>query len=411
MINTIILCRNPYFLTPFEQWLPQIIKTTAIIVPKALAAQYGMFARCYAIEDYDNSSEVESTVIALAEQNPVKQLIAISEYDLLRAARLRTLFGWAGQDIASAEAYRNKCEMKRRIQAANIATAAYRQVDYLTDAVSFAKQNGYPIVLKPKDGLGSVNTRVIHSQSELLDNYGNGGKLDGFIAEQFIEGEMLHVDGYVEDDQLKLISVSQYWQGCLAFQQGKELGSYQIDPNSALFERVYAMTTAVIEAMPNPHSFAFHLELFHDKDDRLIFNEIASRIGGAGVKNAVMAATGIDLAKIWLCQMFGQPTAFEHMIKQTTGQLSGWLLFPKPIGVIEAITCGLEYDWIVEEHLLAKPGDSFSGGQTSVDCIGSYVISADNSEQLQHRLMQVIEQFYHQLKVAPLAEQPQKYNN
>jgi hypothetical protein len=71
----------------------------------AIRARYHSIAE---IDDYVTNPAVLDTARDWIERYGIDIVIAFSEYDVLRAARLRDEFGIAGQRSASAEAYRDK---------------------------------------------------------------------------------------------------------------------------------------------------------------------------------------------------------------------------------------------------------------------------------------------------------------
>jgi carbamoylphosphate synthase large subunit len=58
----------------------------------------------------------------------------------------------------------------------------------------------YPCIIKQKDGIGSKGTIFIKSRTDLLPFINNNG-INSFIIEDFIDGDLLHLDGYVQDNK------------------------------------------------------------------------------------------------------------------------------------------------------------------------------------------------------------------
>ncbi|MBE6982144.1 MAG: ATP-grasp domain-containing protein [Ruminococcaceae bacterium] len=82
-----------------------------------------------------------------------------NEYWLERDARLRTEFHiTTGFGIEDMRAVKCKSAMKAYYAKAGIPTARYHLVDTYEDAVAFANEVGYPVVVKPDNGVGASHT-------------------------------------------------------------------------------------------------------------------------------------------------------------------------------------------------------------------------------------------------------------
>ncbi|PFS04240.1 carboxylate--amine ligase, partial [Bacillus cereus] len=73
----------------------------------------------------------------LNEKQPFKQVIAIDELDLIRAAQLRELFGIDGQSIENTVPYRDKLIMKKYILEEGIPVPEFTLVNSPLDLLLF----------------------------------------------------------------------------------------------------------------------------------------------------------------------------------------------------------------------------------------------------------------------------------
>jgi carbamoylphosphate synthase large subunit len=58
----------------------------------------------------------------------------------------------------------------------------------------------YPCIIKKKDGIGSKGTIFVKSRTDLL-TFINENEMNSFIIEEFIDGDLIHLDGFVQDKQ------------------------------------------------------------------------------------------------------------------------------------------------------------------------------------------------------------------
>lgn len=59
----------------------------------------------------------------------------------------------------------------------------------------------FPIILKSKGGIGSLDTSIIESKKELKNILANKD-FSKFILQDYIQGPLLHIDGYIQDGQV-----------------------------------------------------------------------------------------------------------------------------------------------------------------------------------------------------------------
>ncbi len=162
------------------------------------------------VADYDRSGLVEFEARRLHEELSFDRLIAFSEYDLLRAARLRAVFGIAGQNLDSALAFRDKVVMKERLTAGRVEVARFAPVDYAVDLIEFVDHSGFPIVVKPRAAAGSRGVTVLRNGAELVawlaaDFAGGHGPFGSWLVEEFVEGQSFHVDHVVNQGVVRLL--------------------------------------------------------------------------------------------------------------------------------------------------------------------------------------------------------------
>src|SRR5690606_4877229 len=110
------------------------------------------------IEAFDNYREngcVELKAIELYEKFQYHTVLANTEADILRAARLRKRFDLKGQSISSAINFRDKIVMKTKAQKHGIKTPPFTKITCAFDLIEFIEEYHYPVLLKPIDGAAS----------------------------------------------------------------------------------------------------------------------------------------------------------------------------------------------------------------------------------------------------------------
>lgn len=108
-----------------------------------------------------------------------------------------------------------------------------------------------------------------------------------------------------------------------------------------LSERLRSTARQVVAALPAvPDLCAFHLELFHTADDRVVVCEIACRAGAALVTDVHEAVLGMNF---YGASLLGQAGRGDHVEIRPTGERLGFVWFPPAKGVLRALpdTCPL----------------------------------------------------------------------
>ena len=139
---------------PYEELKPEL---------KASLNEY------YKVNSLENYDEVYRAVAFFTfKYGRIDWLESNNEYWLERDAALRTDFHiTSGFQTSDMPRIKYKSKMKEYYQKAGIATARYHMVDDLAGCKAFVAQVGYPVVVKPDNGVGASDTHLLSSDKEL----------------------------------------------------------------------------------------------------------------------------------------------------------------------------------------------------------------------------------------------------
>jgi hypothetical protein len=276
---------------------------------------------------------IQTLIAKMSVKTPVPHhFIALSEYQIDTAARIRAHFGIPGPTIAEAELSRNKLMMKAAVASSGLATpTCYALDDVLHNPTILDEIGSAQVVLKPLDGASSENVQIYASHHALLMDLNNNtthiDDIDSrkntarYQVEEFIEGDIWHVDGYVRAGEIVQCVSSRYIGNCLNFAKGQPLGSLQCELPATLL----AFSRQVVAAL-NIHHGCFHLEVFQNASG-WVFLEIGHRAGGASVVRAFELHTGVNLHQIHLSAQLGW--ALDFATKESAKEdYYGWFVFP-----------------------------------------------------------------------------------
>lgn len=395
-LAVLIFNRLPHEDVPYETWLKDLNEELVLLTSKQYEKEFlNGYSKVFSFENYDFNNAVEFMALKLHEETPYRFVIATAERDILRAAKIREYLGLDGQSWESALAFRDKVKMKRLLSQAGIRVPQYAYLESVIDLYRFIVEHGYPVVVKPVDGMGSRNTEILHSDEDAI-RYLEHGLTPGLEVEEFIEGEMYHVDGLVLDGELKLCWPSKYLNHCLAFQDGSYLGSYLLSPTNPLTQRLQHYVSSILNILPTPTHTSFHAEVFHTPQDELILCEIACRTGGSRICEEYRQAFGVDLTGFAVQAQCGLPVKVPERVREGKGPKTqyGFIGIPPKQGVfLRAPEKDELPDWVVEYRLLSEPGKRYDGPHTSVDYSVTLLVKGETEEQVQERLQEMAQYF------------------
>ncbi len=396
-MSVLVLHRGALGGTRYDCWLGDIDGGVLLLAAREqleLAGEelptQGAYAHLEAVAGYDVSGYVEARALELARRHDVRAIVATQERDLERAAQLREILGLPGQRPESAAAFRDKVLMKKLVGAAGIPVAQHDEIECATDIVEFARSHGFPLVLKPRNGGGSIDLRIIPGPEE-LDELLAGGPLwppdaqPNLIAEAFVPGPMCHVDGLVVDGRVAFAWASQYLYSLASYRtdRGGRL-DVTLDHDDPLARRLRRFTEQVLDALPGPEAFAFHAEVFHTPDDELVLCEIACRPGGASIRDIGRTLFGADLAECAARAQAGLPVGLKGppAPAHTAGQLA---LMKRP-GTVLDVPRRPPYRWVERYRTFVRPGQAMAEATFSGDFMAAFVVSAPDRRTCEERL-------------------------
>ena len=142
----------------------------------------------YKVSSLENYDEVYRAVAFFAfKYGKIDWLESNNEYWLLRDAKLRTDFNIKGLNNDTIDGIKYKSKMKEYYAKAGVKTARYHLVTNLEEGLAFINQVGYPVIVKPDNGVGAAATYKLKNEAEVYDFYNNLPDVQ-YIMEEFIKG-------------------------------------------------------------------------------------------------------------------------------------------------------------------------------------------------------------------------------
>ncbi|QYR23493.1 ATP-grasp domain-containing protein [Paenibacillus sp. sptzw28] len=353
-------------------------------------------AAIYEFPDLEDYAALEDAAKEVIESyGIIDYIIAMSEYDLIQAAKLRTKFGIPGTSEQKIALYRNKIVMKERLQSDGLRVPNFLDYETVEDAISFAEKAGFPLILKPKLGAASKGVLRVSNWEELIQSLTaieRANETANYQCEEFVNGPIFHIDGLVRHGQLKFITVSQYVNGCLAFSQGLPNGSFIITDRTELKNRMTLFTEDVLRAL-ELRDGCFHLEVIDREGVEAVFLEIGARMGGAETPFLTLELYGVNLCEEWIKIELG---TFTELDVPQTGIHGGLLQFPEPPCVpAEVISVTSIIDRVPEifHERIPEPGEIMDGSGSYYHISGRYMFRGESEAKVEQAIHWAIELF------------------
>lgn len=389
-MNIIILASQNRYYLPIDEWLNDFEGVLNLFIKDSHYDTYKQIENytkinLFPFENWDFNWNIEKQIIDIHKKNKVDKIIAIGERDIQRAAIARENLNIPGQNIESADFFRNKFIMKQYLNERNIKIPNFKLVTNYFDLNKFILENNYPIILKPIDGAASVNTFKVDNEKELKDLMSKNN-LIGYLVEEFIEGEIYHIDGLWLTNKLEFLSCGRYINDSLAYKYGGSLSSVFLKKDSVTFQRLKDYTIKLLSLIPSPNSMTFHLEVFINTQNEIIFCEIASRTSGGQVAQNIEMEFGFHLTKELIRYECNLETVNFNSIKEDWDIYRGFIMSTPLKGKIVEMPKDIEFDWVTRVEKYGRIGIVCGQLNSSVQCIAAISCIAENENDLIHRL-------------------------
>ena len=157
----------------------------------------------YKVSSLENYDEVYRAVaFFIFKYGPIDWLESNNEYWLEKDAALRTAFHiTSGFQVEDMPRIRYKSKMKKYYQKVGIPTARYHLVgDDIKKCRAFLKKVGYPVVVKPDNGVGAAATYKLKCDEDLVNFMASRPEGVPYIMEEFVNAEVNSYDAIIDSN-------------------------------------------------------------------------------------------------------------------------------------------------------------------------------------------------------------------
>jgi biotin carboxylase len=234
---------------------------------------------------------------------PIHRMWGSLEQAQVPIAEARERLGVAGMSAETTRAFRDKAKMKDILRAAGIPCARHALVHSLDEGRAAATRIGFPLIVKPPDGAGSVGTFRVEDEAQLrvaLEASSPSAERPTLL-EEFIVGsehslETISIDGkavwhsltHYRPTPLDVVR-NQWIQWCVLLPREVD------DPQ---FDDIKQAAAGGLAAL-GMQSGLTHMEWFRRKDGTVAIGEVGARPPGAQITTLVSRANDFDFLQEW----------------------------------------------------------------------------------------------------------------
>ncbi len=236
----------------------------------------------------------------LARTRRIDRIVPLDDFDLEKAATLREHLRIPGMGESQTRFFRDKLAMRGRAAKRGVPVPAF--VHLLNDDVvrEFTERVQAPWILKPRLMAGTIGIRKLDTADELWTAAETlGDQRSFYLVEQFIPGDIFHVDSIVWEGRVVRATSSRYGLPPFAVSHGGGVFSSRIIARGSEHDRaLQPLNESVLSAFGLRYGVS-HTEYILGKDGRWYFLETSARVGGAHIADLVEIATGANLWAEW----------------------------------------------------------------------------------------------------------------
>jgi biotin carboxylase len=247
------------------------------------------------------SEQILNTVSWMARAKRFDRVVALDEFDLGTAAEIREHMRIRGMGVTASAYFRDKLAMRIAAQESGFLVPEFCRVLNYDELRAYIEKVPAPWLLKPRSEASALGIRRIEEPEQLwraLDELGD--RQSRFLIEQFVAGEIFHVDSIVNDGRVVFSVAHQYGRPPIeVMHEGGVFTTRTVDRASSDWAELTQLSARLTPALGMLRGVTHGEYIKAQADGRFYFLEIAARVGGAFISDLVEASTGVNLWREW----------------------------------------------------------------------------------------------------------------
>jgi biotin carboxylase len=239
-------------------------------------------------------------VAHVARRTPIDRIVPLDDFDLEKASALREHLRVPGMGETTTRHFRDKLAMRVKAQDDGLPVPKFVHVLNDDQLRGFCRSVPPPWILKPRHMAGAIGIRKIFGEDEMWAvTEALGNERSYYLLEQFVPGDVYHVDSIVSEREVVVAIPSKYGTPPFDVSHSGGVFTTRILDRTLPDARELVDTNAQILKSLGLVRGVSHTEYIRSREGRLIFLETSARVGGAHISELVEAAAGFNLWAEW----------------------------------------------------------------------------------------------------------------
>ena len=258
----------------------------------------------------------------------VDRIVALDDFDLEKAALLREHFRIPGLGESATRFFRDKLAMRQRTAENGIPAPEFTGTTNYHDITRFVDSVRPPWVLKPRLMAGAIGIRKYDDREEIWRRiHSLGDQQSFFVLEQFIPGDIFHVDSIWFGGEMVTAVASVYGTPPFEVTTGGGIFATCLLPRSSETEReLCRLNERVLRAFGLRNGVS-HTEFIRSRENgAFYFLETSARVGGAHIADLIEAGTGVNMWAEWAKVEVSAATGQSYIPPQLREEYAGLLV-------------------------------------------------------------------------------------
>lgn len=246
-------------------------------------------------------NELTAGVAYLFRSRKIDRIIALDDYDVWKAARLREEFRIPGMGDTTARHFFDKLAMRIEARDHGLPVPGFTGLFNDDTIHEFLKTSEGPWLAKPRRDAGSLGIRKIPDATAFWKWAAEtGDQRHSYLLEEYRPGSICHVDSLNYEDETLFTRCSQYLDAPFDVAHGGGIfQSRTMGVKDPLSKKLAELNKKVLSAFGLRHGASHSEYIVREGGKEILFLETAARCGGAHLTDMVEAASGINLWAEW----------------------------------------------------------------------------------------------------------------
>ncbi len=245
--------------------------------------------------------QILNTVSWMARGQRFDRVVALDEFDQETAALVREHMRLPGMNLSTANCYRDKLAMRTSARQMGFLVPEFCGIFFYDDLRAYMERVPSPWLLKPRAEASALGIRKIEDQEKLWRTLEDlGDEQSRFLLEQFVPGDIFHVDSIVSESKVVFSVAHQYGRPPMqVMHEGGVFTTRTVDRASDDWKKLTELNAKLAPSLGMVRGVTHGEYIRAHADGRFYFLEIAGRVGGAFISELVETASGINLWREW----------------------------------------------------------------------------------------------------------------